>query len=129
LSPAVARRMKRGRSLINSGGSRVVVERNGALNHRRFGMTDLPQALREQLAADFECRPLKLQAQAVSRDGSIKYAWHVPAGAPVEAVLMPGFDYGTALCVSSQSGCALGCGFCQTGVPCEFEIPRANLIA
>jgi hypothetical protein len=30
--------------MINSGGSRVVVERNGALNHRCLGMTDLPQA-------------------------------------------------------------------------------------
>jgi len=78
-------------------------------------MSDLPAALREQLATDFDCLPLQFRAEAASADGSIKYLWTVADGAPVEAVLMPGFDYGTALCASSQSGCGFDCGFCQTG--------------
>lgn len=78
-------------------------------------MTNLPQQLRSWLTANFEWRPLTLKAQQHSADGSVKYAWQTPGGAPVEAVLMPGFDYGTVLCVSSQSGCPLSCGFCQTG--------------
>jgi len=79
------------------------------------GMTDLPATIREQLAANYDCQPLRFRTQAVSADGSIKYLWTVADTAPVEAVLMPGFDYGTALCASSQSGCGFGCGFCQTG--------------
>jgi len=78
-------------------------------------MTNLPLPLRDWLGLQFEWRPLKLEAQQHSADGSIKYAWRTPGGAPVEAVLMPNFDYGTVLCVSSQSGCPLNCGFCQTG--------------
>jgi len=78
-------------------------------------MTDLPAILREQLAETYECEPLRLKTKAVSADGSVKYLWATAAGAPVEAVLMPGFDYGTAVCASSQSGCGFACGFCQTG--------------
>ncbi|MBN2083463.1 23S rRNA (adenine(2503)-C(2))-methyltransferase RlmN [bacterium] len=88
--------------------------------HRRgvidpAAMTDLPAALRTALAEQFTTWPLLLKATQVSRDGSVKFGWLTPAGAPVEAVLMPGFNYGSAVCVSSQSGCSLGCGFCQTG--------------
>lgn len=78
-------------------------------------MTDLPAGLREQLAERYSVWPMQLRRKVVSGDGSIKYGWLTGEGNPVEAVLMPGFDYGTALCVSSQSGCPMACGFCQTG--------------
>jgi 23S rRNA (adenine2503-C2)-methyltransferase len=78
-------------------------------------MTDLPQALRAQLDEQYATWPMTLARRIVSGDGSIKYGWLTADGNPVEAVLMPGFDYGTALCVSSQSGCGMACGFCQTG--------------
>lgn len=78
-------------------------------------MTELPAALREQLAEAYEYEPLRFKAEALSADGSTKYLWTTAAGAPVEAVLMPGFGYGTAVCASSQSGCGFNCGFCQTG--------------
>ncbi len=89
------------------------LHQRGELDPR--AMTDLPAALREELATRYVARPLKLAAKRVSTDGSIKYAWLTQNGAPVETVLMPGFEYGAALCLSSQSGCALGCPFCQTG--------------
>ena len=78
-------------------------------------MTDLPAGLRNSLAEQFTIHPLKHKATQESADGSVKFGWLTLDGAPVEAVLMPGFDYGSAVCVSSQSGCSLGCGFCQTG--------------
>jgi 23S rRNA (adenine2503-C2)-methyltransferase len=78
-------------------------------------MTDLPATLRAQLDAQYDVWPMSLTRKIVSGDGSIKYGWLTGEGNPVEAVLMPGFDYGTALCVSSQSGCGMACGFCQTG--------------
>jgi 23S rRNA (adenine2503-C2)-methyltransferase len=88
--------------------------------HRRgatdpHAMTELPAGLRENLAAMYITRPLKLTAKQVSADKSIKYAWQTQRGHPVEAVLMPGFEYGSALCLSTQSGCSLGCRFCATG--------------
>lgn len=78
-------------------------------------MTDLPRPLREQIAARYSVWPLRLSARVTSSDGSIKYGWLTPGGDPVEAVVMPGFKYGTAICVSSQSGCGMACKFCETG--------------
>jgi 23S rRNA (adenine2503-C2)-methyltransferase len=78
-------------------------------------MTDLSAILREKLAASFSFRPLKLVASQTSADGTVKFAWKTARGRPVEAVLMPSFKYGAVLCLSTQSGCALGCKFCQTG--------------
>jgi 23S rRNA (adenine2503-C2)-methyltransferase len=78
-------------------------------------MTDLPAALRTELDAKYATWPMTLSRKIVSADGSVKYGWLTAEGNPVEAVLMPGFDYGTAICVSSQSGCPMACGFCQTG--------------
>lgn len=78
-------------------------------------MTDLPKGLREQLAERCIVWPMRLSAKVKSSDGSIKYGWMTPEGDPVEAVVMPGFKYGTAICVSSQSGCGMACKFCETG--------------
>lgn len=78
-------------------------------------MTDIPAALREHLAEHYKTWPMKLSAKVRSSDDSVKYGWFTGHGDPVEAVLMPGFDYGTSLCVSSQSGCGMACSFCQTG--------------
>jgi 23S rRNA (adenine2503-C2)-methyltransferase len=78
-------------------------------------MTDLPAQLRAQLDESYGVWPMELTRKVVSGDGSVKYGWMTAEGNPVEAVLMPGFDYGTALCVSSQSGCGMACKFCQTG--------------
>jgi 23S rRNA (adenine2503-C2)-methyltransferase len=88
-------------------------------------MTDLPAALRAKLAERFPARPLRLDGKQASRDGSLKYVWLTARGDPVEAVLMPGFEYGVTACLSTQSGCALGCRFCKTG---ELGL-RANLSA
>jgi 23S rRNA (adenine2503-C2)-methyltransferase len=50
-----------------------------------------------------------------SEDGTIKLLLAMPAGGAVEAVLMPGYRSGRAAgCVSSQLGCAMGCGFCAS---------------
>lgn len=78
-------------------------------------MTNLPAGLRSQLTEQFCAEPLKLVDEVKSSDGSIKFAWLTYDGHPVEAVMMPGFGYGTAICVSSQSGCPMACKFCETG--------------
>jgi 23S rRNA (adenine2503-C2)-methyltransferase len=44
----------------------------------------------------------------------VKYLWRLHDGSPIETVLMLYPDRVT-VCVSSQAGCAMGCGFCATG--------------
>jgi len=45
---------------------------------------------------------------------TIKYLWQLHDGSRIETVLMVYPDRVT-VCVSSQAGCAMGCGFCATG--------------
>ena len=51
----------------------------------------------------------------MSDDGdTVKFLWELDGGSRVETVLMLYADRAT-VCVSSQAGCAMGCGFCATG--------------
>ena len=51
----------------------------------------------------------------VSDDGqTVKWLWHLAGDASVETVLMHYHDRST-VCVSTQAGCAMACGFCATG--------------
>ena len=77
-------------------------------------MTDLPARLRQRL--NDELRPaLELVTESISdRGDTVKFLWKLDGGALVETVLMLYPDRAT-VCVSSQAGCAMGCGFCATG--------------
>ncbi len=78
------------------------------------GLTALPKALRQRLADDLPSA-LTLVTEQVSDDGdTVKFLWSLEDGARVETVLMLYPDRAT-VCVSSQAGCAMGCGFCATG--------------
>jgi len=77
-------------------------------------MTNLPKSLRAELARRLptELTPL---TEAVSDAGdTVKFLWELDGGGRVETVLMlyPGR---ATVCVSSQAGCAMGCGFWATG--------------
>ena len=77
-------------------------------------MTDLSKDFREELSR--ECRissPTAEKAEA-SADGTEKTLFRLEDGDSVESVLIPEEDRRT-LCISSQAGCALKCGFCATG--------------
>ncbi|MDQ3823999.1 MAG: 23S rRNA (adenine(2503)-C(2))-methyltransferase RlmN [Actinomycetota bacterium] len=78
-------------------------------------MTDLPRPLRTALEADVPFSSLALEAEATSRDGTVKALFRTADGHPVEAVLMRYRDGRRSLCLSSQSGCPLTCTFCATG--------------
>ena len=79
-------------------------------------ITNLPAALRRRLADEPALvRSLTPVSERKADAGStVKWLWSLSDGARVETVLM---DYGTrsTVCVSSQAGCAMGCGFCATG--------------
>ena len=77
-------------------------------------LTAVPKALRAQVA---EALPLALDVVAESTsDGgeTVKWLWELHDGTQVETVLMH-YDDRSTVCVSSQAGCAMGCGFCATG--------------
>ena len=78
-------------------------------------MSDLTKDLRARLDSGFEFRGLNLQHLAKSVDGTEKFLFRLDDGHPVETVLIPEEDRRTA-CISSQSGCALACRFCATGI-------------
>jgi 23S rRNA (adenine2503-C2)-methyltransferase len=76
-------------------------------------MSDLPRALRDRLAAEL---PLGVEVidertadRGATRKALLRLGRHL-----VEAVLM-GYRDRVTVCVSTQSGCAMGCGFCATG--------------
>jgi len=77
-------------------------------------MSDLPRALREQLAARFSLPRLEIDVHQQSSDGTQKFLFRLADGQAIEAVAIPEGKRLT-LCISSQAGCALQCAFCATG--------------
>jgi len=77
-------------------------------------MTDLAKSLREKLGRTAEVRAPAVLSEHRSADGTVKWLFDVGIGNGIETVFIPEEDRGT-LCVSSQVGCALACGFCSTG--------------
>ncbi|AGM40690.1 hypothetical protein SPISAL_02980 [Spiribacter salinus M19-40] len=77
-------------------------------------MTDLAKSLRAGLADRVEIHVPSAVFDRESSDGTRKWLVGLESGNAVETVYIPERDRGT-LCVSSQVGCALDCGFCSTG--------------
>ena len=75
--------------------------------------TNLSKDLRATLSGHFHLGGLALDSRLVSQDGSLKFAFRLDDGAVIETVLMPNRTQYT-VCVSTQVGCAMGCGFCAT---------------
>ena len=87
-------------------------------------MSNLPPALRAELAKRYTLRPLTIVRRSQSGAGSTrKLLCQMQDGELVEMVLIPAAE-GSAgtrssrltLCVSSQVGCAFGCKFCASGL-------------
>jgi 23S rRNA (adenine2503-C2)-methyltransferase len=78
-------------------------------------MTNVPGAIRDELAREVPFSTLSVEREVRSRDGTEKALFRTADGHAVEAVLMPFRDGRRSLCLSSQSGCPLTCTFCATG--------------
>ena len=76
-------------------------------------MSDLPQALRAALAAQFSIPVLTPAAVAPARDGTRKLLFQLDGDAAFESVLIPDPPRLTH-CISSQAGCGMACTFCAT---------------
>ncbi|HEY7817202.1 MAG TPA: 23S rRNA (adenine(2503)-C(2))-methyltransferase RlmN, partial [Vicinamibacteria bacterium] len=77
-------------------------------------MTELPKALRADLARDFEIRRPRPASKHVSRDGTVKHLVELEDGRRVECVDIPEPGRRT-FCLSTQVGCPLKCSFCFSG--------------
>lgn len=76
--------------------------------------SNVPKAMRALVAEQLPSA-LVPAAESVSDDGeTVKWLWTLADGHQVETVLMHYPDR-TTVCVSSQAGCAMACGFCATG--------------
>lgn len=77
--------------------------------------SNLPRQFREKLSADTSLSQLQEKAVQLSSDGyTRKTLFTLPDGSALEAVLMR-YRKRNTLCISTQSGCAMGCVFCATG--------------
>ena len=76
-------------------------------------MTDLGKALRAKLEEHAVVHVPQVIFDKASADGTHKWLLGMDPKNAIEAVFIPDKGRGT-LCVSSQVGCALNCGFCST---------------
>jgi len=77
-------------------------------------MTDLPKALRARLEEEAPAQLEVLSEREADRGATRKALLRLGDSHVVETVVM-GYRGRVTVCVSSQAGCAMGCGFCATG--------------
>ena len=79
-------------------------------------MTDISKALRSKLSEFAEISGLGIVRRLDSSiDGTIKYLYRLRDGETIETVLMS-YSYGNTVCISTQVGCRMSCGFCASGI-------------
>ena len=77
-------------------------------------LSTLSKAFRAQLVEQgYFISQIKLVESLSDPDGSAKFLFELSDGERIESVLLPE-DKRKTLCVSTQVGCAMGCGFCAT---------------
>ncbi len=78
-------------------------------------MTDISLKFREVLKEKYCLIKPKVFTVQKSFDNTIKCLLELEDGSKIESVIMR-YNYGNALCVSSQVGCNMGCSFCASGL-------------
>ncbi len=78
-------------------------------------MTELPKTLRRILEDHSFVTRTTIRSVFVSSDGTQRFLLTLGDGSEVESVFMPE-EHRDTICISSQVGCPLACGFCMTGV-------------
>lgn len=77
-------------------------------------ITTLPKALREALSERLPAALVE-DTRSVGDDGdTVKWLWRLADGSLIETVLMH-YENRSTVCISTQAGCAMACGFCATG--------------
>lgn len=78
-------------------------------------MTNIKKDFIPKLKSDFSLDRLELVTKQESFDGTIKFLFRLNDGNLIETVLM-NHEYGYSVCVTTQVGCNMGCGFCASGM-------------
>lgn len=86
-------------------------------------MTDLPRAVRAELAKHYSVRPPPVAGRHRSQDGTVKFLFGLEDDNKVEAVYIPDHPEEASskravrhtICLSTQVGCPLKCTFCYSG--------------
>jgi 23S rRNA (adenine2503-C2)-methyltransferase len=76
--------------------------------------TDLPKSLRSELGQLLPPALTPVTESVTDKGDTVKFLWELAGGSRIETVLMLYRDRAT-VCISSQAGCAMACGFCATG--------------
>src|SRR5206468_2339858 len=78
-------------------------------------MSNLPVSLRHRLEEEVPARLEVLTEREADRGATRKGLLRLGSRHVIETVVM-GYRRRVTVCVSSQSGCAMGCTFCATGL-------------
>lgn len=79
-------------------------------------MSNLSKATRAKLSENCIVSTLKIKEKYVSQiDKTTKYLFELEDGNCIESVVMY-YKHGISICISSQVGCRMGCGFCASTI-------------
>ena len=78
-------------------------------------MSDVSKSFRDELNRDFCLSLPSIYKKQESSDGTIKLLLELEDGSKIETAMLP-YNYGNAICVTSQVGCNMGCSFCASGL-------------
>ena len=76
-------------------------------------MKNVPASLRAALDERFCIDLPEAVRRQESKDGTVKCLFEFNDGTQIESVFMK-YEYGNSICISSQSGCRMGCTFCAS---------------
>ena len=78
-------------------------------------ISNLPAALRARINNKLPEALIEIRRETSAEGDTVKFLWHLVNGNhPIETVLMY-YENRATVCVSTQAGCAMACGFCATG--------------
>lgn len=79
-------------------------------------MTNIPLSLRNELKERTYIADVNIVRRLRSQlDETVKYVYELCDGEYIESVLMK-YEHGYTVCISTQVGCRMGCGFCASGI-------------
>lgn len=91
-------------------------------------VTQIPSAIREKLNNTFNIDIYPPVCKNLSNDGTTKYLFENKNRQQFESVCMPNTKRNT-LCISTQSGCRMGCKFCLTGkIDFKGNLPAIDIL-
>ncbi len=79
-------------------------------------MSNIPKGLKNQLNNIIYFPKMNIAERFLSKkDNTIKYLFEIENNNIIESVFMR-YEYGNAVCISTQAGCKMGCSFCASAI-------------